>query len=271
MSKPPLKILALNGSHRGNQGHTAFLIDRLFAGAAAAGAACEAVTLVKLKINRCLGCDQCQAGAALRCVYDGKDDAADVFRRMAAADLLIYATPVYIFNMSSLLKTLLERFYGRCHVYQLLATDSGLLFHHVDRAICSKPFVALIGCDNLEDETPRPLRTYFRAFSQFMDAPQVGELVRNGGLLAGYGRNPEAAKTLPKLAAVYAAYEQAGRELATEGRIRPATQRRANQEIVPVPLFGLLKRVRSKPFKQGFVKRAQAMRDEAPRGGAARD
>jgi len=43
---------------------------------------------------------------------------------------------------------------------------------------------------------------------------------------------------------VCAAYEQAGRELATLGRIRPSTQRKANQEVVPLPFFSVLKHLR---------------------------
>ena len=60
----------------------------------------------------------------------------------------------------------------------------------------------------------------------------------------------------PKIRAVYAAYERAGRELALEGRIRRGTQRAADQEIIPVPLFGLLKRIRVKAVKEKFVERA---------------
>jgi len=56
---------------------------------------------------------------------------------------------------------------------------------------------------------------------------------------------------------VYEAYEQARRELATEEHIRRSTERRANQEIVPVPLFGILKRLR--PFKRMMVERAREM------------
>ena len=90
-----------------------------------------------------------------------------------------------------------------------------------------------------------------------MDAPQVGVLVRNGGLLSGHGRDPEREKRVPKIFGVYAAYEQAGRELAIEGRIRRSTERCANQEIVPVPLFSILKRL--KLFKRIMVERAREM------------
>jgi len=99
--------------------------------------------------------------------------------------------------------------------------------------------------------------SYFDTFSKFMDAPQVGVLVRNGGRLSGYGKDGEREKRLPRLLEVFEAYERAGRELATEGRIRQATQRRANQEIVPVPMFGLLKRLPLRFLKRKFIERAQ--------------
>jgi multimeric flavodoxin WrbA len=250
------RILAINASHRGDKGYTRFLIDRLFAAAAAAGAECEVVSLANHKINRCLACGVCHTPAHyLKCAYTGKDDAAMIFGKMACADIIVYATPVHVFGMSGLLKTFLDRMYGTGGVDELKITKSGMFFHHVDEAVCSKPFVTLVDCDNLEAEMPRNVLSYFRTFSRFMDAPQAGELMRNGGKLSGYGKEPEQEKRLPKIQAVYAAYAQAGRELATEGRIRPSTQRRANQEIVPVPAFGLLKRLL--PFKKVMVARAK--------------
>jgi NAD(P)H-dependent FMN reductase len=255
-----MKILAINASHRGDQGHTRFLIDKLFQGAASAGAACEVVTLAKLKINRCLACLQCHTDThLLRCVYDDKDDVRTVFRKMAEADLIIYATPVYVFGMTGLLKTFLDRLNATGDSRVLRATNSGLLFHHIDHAICSKPFVTLVCCDNSENETPKNVLVYFRTFSHFMDAPQVGELVRNGGLMFGYGKDPTRERKLPKIREIYAAYEQAGRELATTGSIHKATQRKANQEIIPVPFFSLIKQIRFKPLKKKFVERAQLL------------
>jgi multimeric flavodoxin WrbA len=263
-----MNLLALNASLRGPHGHTQFLIDRLFDGARSAGAACESLTLSGLKINRCLGCNRCQDSAqpagpdgyTLDCVYAGKDDVTRIFEKMRTADLLVFATPVYVFGMSSLLKILFERLYGVCNCAELRVSRAGLLFHHVDARLVSKPFVPLVCCDNLENETPRNVLAYFATFSKFMDAPQVGALVRNGGLLAGYGHDPAAAARLPKLGAVYAAYAQAGRELATRGRITPSTQRQANQEIVPVPFFGVIKRVRSRFLKGKFLAKAAELR-----------
>ncbi|MEA1976345.1 MAG: flavodoxin family protein [Chloroflexota bacterium] len=253
-----MNILAINSSYREDKGHTRFLIDKLFEGATAAGAECQVVTLSQIKIKRCLACGKCQtAEHHLKCVHDTRDDVDAVFRQMSRADILVYATPVYVFGLSGLLKTFLERFYGRGNSRDLSISRSGLMFHHVDRSICSKPFVTLVCCDNLEDETPRNVLAYFQTFSRFMDAPQVGVLVRNGGRLSGYGLDPERERRVPKIFDVYGGYEQAGRELATLGQIRRSTERRANQEIVPVPLFSILKRLN--PFKRKMVERAQEM------------
>ncbi len=95
-----------------------------------------------------------------------------------------------------------------------------------------------------------------------MDAPQVGLLVRNGGQLSGHGEIAGREKYFPKIGEVYAAFQQAGRELALTGRIRPFTQRKASQEIVPLPLFGLLKRLPVKFLKKKFIEKAREMQAE---------
>jgi multimeric flavodoxin WrbA len=272
-----MNILALNASYRGERGQTQHLINRVFDGGREAGAACETLTLAKLKINHCLGCNQCQRNARrlepapggqgpayeVRCVYHDKDDVSLVFEKMKQADLLIYATPIYVFQMSTLLKAVFERFYGACYSAEFRVTKSGLMFHNVDPVLMSKPFVSLVVCDNLENDTPANVRSYFKTFARFMEAEQVGDLVRNAGALSGHGHDPEAERGLPKLAEVYAAYRQAGRELAIHGRIASATQRRANQEIVNVPLFGLIKQIRLRSVKEKFVEKANEMRSKA--------
>jgi multimeric flavodoxin WrbA len=258
-----MRIVAINGSHRGDQGHCRALLDRIGAGAASKGAELEVVTLAKLKMRRCVACATCQlAERRHRCVYQDADDVAAVFDKMRAADVVIYASPIYLFQMSSLMKCFLDRFYGIGDSGDLRVTRSGLLFHEVDHAVCSKPFVALLCCDNLEDETPRNAIAYFETFSKFLDAPQVGLLVRNGGALLGHGRDPVRcdAATAEDVAR---AFEQAGEELATRGRISWLTERRARREVVPVPLFSILKKVPSRRLRNAMLERARAMMGSA--------
>jgi hypothetical protein len=104
--------------------------------------------------------------------------------------------------------------------YESWLSNVGLMFVQYLSPMLIFMGVTLVCCDNLENETPRNVLAYFRIFSKFMDAPQVGVLVRNGGRLSGHGKDPEREKRVPRIFDVYEAYEQAGRELATEGRQR---------------------------------------------------
>lgn len=265
-SKPPArKILAINGSHHGDRGFTRFLIDLIFEGAREAGAECDVLTLADLKVNRCIGCDHCQKNVPVpvdagsftpHCAWDGKDDGRMIFDRIAAADLVIYATPVHVFGMSGLMKNFLDRFYAYGNSSDIRVSEGGLMFHFVDHRYASKPFVTLISCSNLENETPANTIAYFRTFSRFMDAPMVGMLVRNGSVIMGKGKDASAPDRFPLIRDVYAAYRQAGRELALYGKINNKTERMANREIIPVPLFHLLKRVPFRNVKLKFVEKA---------------
>ncbi|PKO14447.1 MAG: hypothetical protein CVU39_14430 [Chloroflexi bacterium HGW-Chloroflexi-10] len=253
-----MKIIAINGSHRGSRGLTSHLISLIFQGAQQSGATCEEIVLSKLKINRCLGCSQCHRDASLlQCVYDSKDDVRMVFDKMATADLIIYATPVYVFGMTGLMKTFLDRINATGDSREFRCTQSGLFFHHITPEICSKPFVSLVCCDNIENDTTANAVHYFRTYARFMDAPLVGQLVRNGGKFIKHGLDAAANHQNPKIEKIYAAFIQAGFELATKEKISRSTQRSTNQEVLPVPFLSLLKRIKSRRVKQVFVEKAK--------------
>lgn len=246
-----MKILAINASHRGDRGLTRFFIDRLFDGARASGADCEVITLAKYEINRCLSCYRCQTPEhRLRCVYGERDDVQLIFGKMIEADILVFATPVYLMSMTGLLKVFLDRLYGTMSVRDARLSH-GLIHHHVNPLISSKPFVTLVVCGNIENEASKNVVSYFRTYARFMESKQVGVLVRNASSLFDHANNPRLATDFPKTLEVCKAFERAGSELATLGHIRRSTQRKANQEVIPVPLFSLLKRFR--PVKKKVV------------------
>ena len=252
-----MKIIAINGSHRGTMGYTHFLIEKLFEGAKKEGAECEEITLAKLKINICKGCVVCHTEKhLLKCIYEDDDDVAMIFEKMREAEIIIYATPIYIFNMSGLMKVFIDRINatGNCNEFRI--SESGLFFHHVSKEIYSKPFVTLICCDNFENEISESVVSYFKTFSKFMDAPQVGTIIRRSGKLTGHGKNSEKEKEYPKILESYQAIENAGKELATFGKISKLTQKKASQDIIPVPFFSILKN-----FKWFKKKALEKMKD----------
>jgi multimeric flavodoxin WrbA len=256
--KYQMKILSINSSHRGDKGFTRFLIDKIFEGASNAGAECENTTLAKMKINRCIGCQICHTQEHfLQCVYENKDDVKSIFNKMKTADIVIFATPVYVFSMSGLMKIFLDRINSTGDSGEFTVSEKGLFFHHINKEIFSKPFAVLVTCDNLEDETPKNVLSFFKTYSRFMDAPMVGTLIRKSGKMMGYGKIKEREKQFPKINDIYKAFYDAGKELATIGKIKTRTQNRAKQYILPIPFLSIL--IKLGPFKKVMANKAKEM------------
>jgi multimeric flavodoxin WrbA len=99
-------ILILKGSPR-EKGNSAVLADRAADGARASGAQVESIYLHGLDIRACDACDLCTDG---ECVIE--DDMQPLYPKLAAADAIILASPVYWFTYSAQLKLCIDRWYG---------------------------------------------------------------------------------------------------------------------------------------------------------------
>jgi putative NADPH-quinone reductase len=231
-----LNIIAINGSHRGKNGYTQFLINKLFEGAKKAGAQCDTIVLADHKINECRGCRACHTEKYyLKCIYNEKDDVKEIFDRMRNADILIYATPIYIFHMSGKMKVFLDRITSTGDSSIPFLSDSGLFFHDFDPKLLSKPSVLLTCQDNIENETSINVELYFKTFSRFLNIPIAGILRRKSGALAGHGKDPEKESKYPGIKDVYNAYIKAGEELVKYRKLSKSTQKTANQNIITMP------------------------------------
>ena len=98
------KVLILSTSPRKNSNSEA-LAEAFARGAAESGNAVEMVTLRGKELRFCLGCFACQKSG--RCVI--KDDMQEIVPKMEQADVLVFATPIYYYEMSGQMKTLLDR------------------------------------------------------------------------------------------------------------------------------------------------------------------
>lgn len=81
------------------------LAERFAQGAMDAGNNVETVSLKGKGIRFCVGCLTCQK--TQRCAI--QDDANDIVEKMKGADVICFATPVYYYEMSGQMKTLLDR------------------------------------------------------------------------------------------------------------------------------------------------------------------
>ena len=101
-----MKIVTLNGSPR-KGGNTEIMI-KAFAEAAGKH---EIVNLdaASMNIGGCLGCGYCYAHQG-ECVQ--KDDMVKVFDALKAADMVVFASPIYWFDITAQLKTVIDRLYA---------------------------------------------------------------------------------------------------------------------------------------------------------------
>ena len=81
------------------------LAERLIAGAKDAGHQVEHIGLQGKSIGFCKGCLACQK--TQKCVL--KDDAVAIAEKVMHADTLVFVTPIYYYEMSGQMKTLLDR------------------------------------------------------------------------------------------------------------------------------------------------------------------
>lgn len=101
-----MKLLALLGYPRQN-GHTARMTELFLKGAATAGAEIRRADLASLDVRPCLGCYDCWTETPGRCIQ--QDDMADLLEQFLVADLVLIASPVYSYAVSSYVKHFLER------------------------------------------------------------------------------------------------------------------------------------------------------------------
>ena len=105
------KILILSGSPK-KDGNTAALVEWFAEGARSAGADVEVVNTASLnyKSTGCISCRICQRAEAYVCAIN--DDARPVLARMAKADVIVMATPLYFYGPSAQLKVLTDRMFS---------------------------------------------------------------------------------------------------------------------------------------------------------------
>ena len=99
-------ILVVQGGGRIN-GNTSQLADSFIQGAKEAGHTVEKISLNKNEVKGCIGCNACRYGKP--CVQ--KDNFNELVPKIKAADLIVFASPLLSWTLSSKIKAFIERFY----------------------------------------------------------------------------------------------------------------------------------------------------------------
>lgn len=121
-----MNILIVSGSPR-KGGNTEIMAQAFAQGARSKGHQAAVQSLSGLKIAPCLGCQYCFSHEG-QCVQ--QDDMAGLLRQADQADMLVFASPIYWFDVSAQMKCFIDRLYARGktgfrHNKTALLLDSG--------------------------------------------------------------------------------------------------------------------------------------------------
>lgn len=110
-----------------SHGTTSVLCDSFARGAAEMGHQVDRIDTSKLEIHPCNGCGSCHISNL--CIQ--KDEMQIIYKKIQEADLVVFGTPVYFYNISAQLKLIFDRLY--CCYKQLHPKYAVLL------SVCANP------------------------------------------------------------------------------------------------------------------------------------
>ena len=103
------KIAVLIGSPRKN-GNTEILANSFISGVDKQKNSIEVIHVIGKKVNGCIACDYCYRDSQHNCVQ--KDDMQEIYEKLKDADVIVIATPIYFYGISSQLKCIIDRLHN---------------------------------------------------------------------------------------------------------------------------------------------------------------
>ncbi|NMC10929.1 MAG: flavodoxin family protein [Methanothrix sp.] len=211
-----MKVLAINGSPKMNDGNTALILNPFLDGMREAGADVELFYTRKLNIGPCNGDMSCWFKNPGTCGQ--KDDMQMLLPKLAQADVIVWASPVYYSGVTGPLKNLMDR--------QLPIHMQG------DLGSRRQTIVLVSTCGAWELSAFDPLLAQMNAIYNRPDANTkfVGALLRP---MAEGMKEMIKAKEMDKVEGIFLAAKEAGRQLVRDGKISEDLQRQVSKELMP--------------------------------------
>jgi len=221
-----MKVLALDGSPHAEKGCTSHILKNLLAGMQEAGAQTELLELARYKINHCLGCFICWIKTPGKCVH--KDDMVGLLEKYASADILVFGTPLYHFNMTGLLKDFIDRTLPVAEPWFVTNPDNPGLSAHPCRYQKTRSIMLVSPAGFPEKGNFSPLVNWFRGYAQIEGSRYLGEILAAGMPVI---MDDEEFKDI--MLDFDLAVRQAGKQLILTGVISADTQERLNRDLFP--------------------------------------
>jgi len=218
-----MNLVAINGSPRGENSNTEHLLQAFLRGSEMAGAQIETIYLKNKKINHCQGCFSCWGKTPGKCVHE--DDMPELMQKLRYADILVMATPLYVYTVSGLMKDFMDRSLPLSLPY-VYRYENGYV-HQGRYGDQRRTKVVLISNCGL------PSRQYFsgmlETFRLWCSGP---DRMLAGSILCSAGPLWSIEQARPFVQWYLDACENAGREVASRGSIADETRTILERELL---------------------------------------
>jgi len=223
-----MKAIAINASPRMDKGVIGMILAPFLEGMREGGASIDVHYTKKLDIKPCQGDFGCQMKTPGKCFQN--DDMQMLLPQLAAADVWVFATPVYFDGMAAPLKGLWDRMMplGRPSI----ELRDGHSRHPIRGGKVGGKIVLVSTCGFWEMDNFDPLLVHMKAICKNLNWEFAGALLRPHGPAF----KAMAEKGVPVNDILQAA-KDAGRQLVSGGSIPPQTLATVGRPLMPLEEF----------------------------------
>jgi multimeric flavodoxin WrbA len=174
-----MKITVFNGSPHGEKGNTHFMVQALAEGMQKAGAEVENIFLSQKAIAPCKGCFTCWLKTPGKCVI--ADDMSELLAKFSSSDILGFATPLYVDNVTGLMKNFMDRMIPILDA-RFEKDASGECFHKT--RLTKIPKLMVISNSGFPEPVHfQVLSLLFKRIARNMQSELIAEIYRPGGAI----------------------------------------------------------------------------------------
>jgi len=222
-------ITVFNGSPRAEKSNTHVMVEEFLKGAQEAGADVENIFLAKKKIKPCRGCFTCWIKTPGQCV--AKDDMEEMIPKFVNSDVVVFATPVYVDNVTGTMKNFMDRLVPLADPH--FEKDEYGEYRHTKKQEKTPNIMVIANCGFPEQSHFQVLRLLFKRIARNMHSEVVGEIYRGGGEILKIDN----LLLKPFLAGYKKLLREAGREIVEKSRLSKETINKLEKPIIPYDLY----------------------------------
>ncbi len=224
-----MNITVFNGSPRAEKGNTHFMVEAFLKGAQEAGAGTENIFLAKKKIRPCLGCFCCWVKTPGACAI--QDDMAGLREKYMAADVVVFATPLYVDNVTGIMKNFMDRLVPLADPH--FEKDENGQYRHVKGFEKIQKIAVISNCGFPEQDHFQVLRLLFRRIARNFHSEIIAEIYRGGGEIL----QVDHLMLKPLIWKYKKLLEKAGKEVADNMGLSEATREEIEKPLIPHDMY----------------------------------